>query len=187
MEKNESNTGGKCGNCGDMTSTKCSRCKSTYYCNTNCQRTHWPAHKKTCQVSDVDTYIRRAGELLKAITLIFSEITYWNPVGKIDRSGKDLIVYDGYTTKLPGNFHKFPNNLVHGEDEKAMVLTVQMCEDVLGYFYDFTKDLLEGTCDIPHGFCGSMRLIFLLPRDQLYHESGHRGHQSSPQTHPSFR
>ena len=26
----------------------CSRCRVTYYCGNDCQRVHWPTHKKTC-------------------------------------------------------------------------------------------------------------------------------------------
>ena len=28
---------------------RCSQCKNAYYCNTGCQRSHWPTHKKVCQ------------------------------------------------------------------------------------------------------------------------------------------
>jgi len=28
---------------------RCSRCKSTYYCNAKCQKNHWKTHKKKCK------------------------------------------------------------------------------------------------------------------------------------------
>eukprot|EP01113_Clastostelium_recurvatum_P001518 TRINITY_DN10619_c0_g1_i1.p1 TRINITY_DN10619_c0_g1~~TRINITY_DN10619_c0_g1_i1.p1 ORF type:complete len:347 (-),score=55.87 TRINITY_DN10619_c0_g1_i1:13-987(-) len=38
-----------CGNCGmEAKGMKCSRCKKVYYCDRECQKVHWPAHKKTC-------------------------------------------------------------------------------------------------------------------------------------------
>lgn len=39
----------KCGaclkDCGDL---HCARCKTTYYCNIECQKAHWKVHKKSC-------------------------------------------------------------------------------------------------------------------------------------------
>ena len=32
----------------------CGRCKKTKYCDKNCQRTHWPQHKKSCQAKPQD-------------------------------------------------------------------------------------------------------------------------------------
>ena len=39
----------KCGLCFQPSETKCSRCKVIYYCGVDCQRKHWPSHKKECK------------------------------------------------------------------------------------------------------------------------------------------
>ena len=40
----------KCSFCKlyDKKNKKCGRCLVCYYCNINCQKTHWKIHKKTC-------------------------------------------------------------------------------------------------------------------------------------------
>lgn len=35
-----------CGRTGDM--KKCARCKAVFYCGAECQKKHWPEHKKEC-------------------------------------------------------------------------------------------------------------------------------------------
>jgi len=38
-----------CDNCGaDDADKKCARCKQTYYCNRDCQVSHWKIHKVDC-------------------------------------------------------------------------------------------------------------------------------------------
>ena len=32
----------------------CSRCRKAYYCNTECQRNHYPTHKSKCMVKTVE-------------------------------------------------------------------------------------------------------------------------------------
>jgi hypothetical protein len=51
--KVELNTCSSCGKLGKM--LKCSRCQFTRYCNTTCQKNHWPHHKATC--SSMSKYI----------------------------------------------------------------------------------------------------------------------------------
>eukprot|EP00455_Lapot_gusevi_P055110 TRINITY_DN8938_c0_g3_i1.p1 TRINITY_DN8938_c0_g3~~TRINITY_DN8938_c0_g3_i1.p1 ORF type:complete len:187 (-),score=19.87 TRINITY_DN8938_c0_g3_i1:50-610(-) len=44
-----------CENCGESGKKfkKCSRCQSCWYCSKECQISHWPTHKSTCQPRDV--------------------------------------------------------------------------------------------------------------------------------------
>lgn len=37
-----------CSNCGADAMKRCSQCKSKYYCNKKCQKTHWAEHKSEC-------------------------------------------------------------------------------------------------------------------------------------------
>jgi transcription elongation factor Elf1 len=39
---------GTCGFCGSEAKVKCSRCKSTFYCDRNCQKRDWKIHKIAC-------------------------------------------------------------------------------------------------------------------------------------------
>ena len=38
----------RCLACDTPASYMCKRCTNVAYCDTNCQRAHWPTHKKTC-------------------------------------------------------------------------------------------------------------------------------------------
>lgn len=39
----------QCSTCGEeKASRRCSRCKNEIYCGPDCQKVHWPIHKKTC-------------------------------------------------------------------------------------------------------------------------------------------
>ena len=42
-----------CLNCGktDAKALRCSRCKSAYFCNQQCQKACWPKHKKECKLT----------------------------------------------------------------------------------------------------------------------------------------
>lgn len=40
----------KCGSCGAEAAKRCSRCQSEWYCNRQCQVSHWQKHKTTCDL-----------------------------------------------------------------------------------------------------------------------------------------
>ncbi len=41
----------RCSHCGKAAQNlkKCSGCRQVRYCNAECQRAHWPQHKKDCR------------------------------------------------------------------------------------------------------------------------------------------
>ncbi len=41
----------RCNYCGESPPKllKCAQCQATFYCNANCQRSHWKNHKKECE------------------------------------------------------------------------------------------------------------------------------------------
>ena len=38
----------QCGSCGKACALECSLCQAVYYCNAECQKKAWKAHKKQC-------------------------------------------------------------------------------------------------------------------------------------------
>lgn len=52
------NEGGDCGFCGALAKVKCSKCKSSFYCDRNCQKRDWKVHKQKCISSDKPTEIK---------------------------------------------------------------------------------------------------------------------------------
>jgi hypothetical protein len=67
-----------CDNCGEPAQLRCSKCSVVYYCDKECQKTAWSAHKKVCAENfavkldgngrlapvseqDVETYYRNQG------------------------------------------------------------------------------------------------------------------------------
>eukprot|EP01084_Bolivina_argentea_P205931 351703_1 len=85
----------KCGNCSKLSATsRCGGCKLIFYCNKQCQLTHWPKHKKMCKrqqiqnkqikndlfmakTFDNNNYIQRINVLLKVYqTFIDNQCKY---------------------------------------------------------------------------------------------------------------
>ena len=50
----EETKGTICGQCSKPSETKCSRCKTIYYCGRECQKKHWPIHKKCCKTTPTE-------------------------------------------------------------------------------------------------------------------------------------
>ncbi|XP_040264492.1 zinc finger MYND domain-containing protein 10 isoform X2 [Bufo bufo] len=53
----------KCGSCGAEAAKRCSRCQSGWYCNRQCQVSHWQKHKKACDL--VSAAVKKIKEEIK--------------------------------------------------------------------------------------------------------------------------
>lgn len=51
---------------------KCGRCKVVFYCSVECQRDHWPEHKKICRPPESHTVILKTREVYKVGNIIGS-------------------------------------------------------------------------------------------------------------------
>jgi len=60
----------KCDVCKTATTKACARCKTSYFCSSECQKSAWKKHKKTCKppttppATEVDLRILHKGMLL---------------------------------------------------------------------------------------------------------------------------
>jgi hypothetical protein len=148
-----------CASCGGEASTRCSRCKNTGYCDTNCQHKHWKEHKKACEDPDLDQYIHRAGKLLQDVFLVFAEKTYFHRIVRVEEkseilrpsekreAGKVLLVHQShYDGDDKGGFYSIPDNLVSSDSDKKMILSTTMDDEVATRFYEFIEELMQGIC-----------------------------------------
>lgn len=115
-----------CANCGTPGSTlQCTGCKVSdvgdirvFYCGIECQKTHWPDHKTTCNAR---RRLGRAVSMFHEIWMAFEAATFWeiNELKSIDHRTNQLQLgtcsYQGlmaraYTGKRV--FAKFPDEVV---------------------------------------------------------------------------
>ena len=60
----------KCDVCNTITTKACARCKTSYFCSTECQKSAWKKHKKTCKAptreaaNEVELRVLHEGMLL---------------------------------------------------------------------------------------------------------------------------
>ena len=57
----------KCDVCSSLPAKPCARCKNTFYCSAECQKSAWKKHKKSCKESTSEAELRT---LHKGIALL---------------------------------------------------------------------------------------------------------------------
>ena len=109
---------GKCSYCGDAgAKSRCTRCKTVFYCGRKCQVAHWRSHKQSCGVPLEDEMARLALAFEPGDRVVVVGGDHdGRPGGVIRTSGQDL------RGKLGATW----------EDPKVREPLILLVEDLLG-------------------------------------------------------
>ena len=97
---------GPCGFCASEAKVKCANCKSTYYCDRNCQKRDWKVHKKSCNVQKTPVEVKLVEPLdaidisnmnLKVQVAQKSNGDYGVFTSDFIKKGEKICFYDGQT------------------------------------------------------------------------------------------
>jgi hypothetical protein len=133
-----------CSNCTKPATMKCSQCNLHVYCDAKCQKAHWPKHKKTCRIKDLDRVMRRAGAILQNLYLMLCEATFKNEVIKVEDSGRHLTIHTKDTMIKSNKFATFPDHMFKNKKDKMMFLCASRCSDFVGHFKEIIEMMFKG-------------------------------------------
>jgi len=97
-----------CGYCGKVEGSlrRCSRCRNTRFCSTECQRLAWPAHKKVCEalkrVTEKNRELRRRENPRREQLTVITDATGVGAVGVAIGGGQQKTVSVTFVTFVPG-------------------------------------------------------------------------------------
>lgn len=88
----------ECGNpeCGKLFTTgkmRCSRCNVTTYCNSTCQKAHWPTHKSTCKDEGYTIKAARAKDVQGAMAACMERWVSKLPLQQVPYVGGYWVLY----------------------------------------------------------------------------------------------
>ena len=112
---------GPCGFCASEAKVKCANCKSTYYCDRNCQKRDWKTHKKSCNVQKIQEITKLVEPLdsidvsnlnLKVQLAEKSNNGYGVFTSDFIKKGEKICFYDGQTkdASIKIRLRKLPNS-----------------------------------------------------------------------------
>jgi len=146
-------TSQSCVLCGQPATRACVACKTdldlttTYYCTTDCQRSHWKEHKAGCATGANRAALHRAARMARDIFLDFNNQTWGDKVLNVQERGnvlriaiKELSVENIYVP--------FPKHLGLSASDEAAVLSHCACTGSLAYMWDVIGVLLSGRAEI---------------------------------------
>ncbi|CAO2649190.1 Nn.00g101390.m01.CDS01 [Neocucurbitaria sp. VM-36] len=151
----------KCSTCGELTTKKCSGCKTHNYCGRDCQVEDWPTHKVYCKDIQLEKTLARVAEILQAAYFTFRENTWNMPIDKIVEKEDELEIYPGDQKKNTNHFTEFPGHLIKNKAARISVLTVWMSQEPMAFMHDLLVQLLHGLQPV-HLYLGKMLTLLLL-------------------------
>lgn len=146
----------RCASCGSNASTHCSGCigapeyetgdaANTAYCDSDCQKAHWNAHKVHCKILQQRKKLLRAAKILKAALLTYRETSYDIDLTKVKYEDGVLLLHQKqrpYNTRCKRG--PFPNHLVANVQHKEAILAHNSCTTAIALLGRLTRKLLKG-------------------------------------------
>ena len=142
-----------CAHCNKPASDYCRGCSEaidertiplkTFYCNTECQKAGWAAHKILCNLIRRQKQLHRAAYLLQAAFYNYRMRIFDISIAKIERKGQKLHVWEGPYGELQC-LATFPTHLITDEKDKEALLSHLTCNDTLAWMYELERQLLDG-------------------------------------------
>src|SRR5688500_3512650 len=111
-------TSSKCAACAKPASLTCSRCRTTTYCSSACQKSDWRTHKQSCNTTNLSQTVERAGTLLQELILTWSEHAQTKNIAAIEDTGAHLVLHAGPCR--PDQFYRFPGEMCGSEEARIM-------------------------------------------------------------------
>ncbi|KAI1469461.1 uncharacterized protein F4812DRAFT_458000 [Daldinia caldariorum] len=144
-----------CANCGKSAVKRCTGCLNApeyhpgdapaiAYCDSKCQRQHWPTHKTQCHVLKKRLMLLRVATLLKTAFLAYREYVFDLPLTGVEH--KEGALHLHLNPKIPFRpwYQPFPSNLAINTRHKEAVLAISQCTTALCLLGPFARFLLEG-------------------------------------------
>lgn len=91
----------------------------------------------------------RAGEMAQMAFYAYREHTFDLLIERVEKNGKDLLIYEASYGKTQECYFQFPDHLLPDERDKQAVLTYLTCGDAVGYMHELFKTLLDGEARVP--------------------------------------
>jgi hypothetical protein len=140
----DSKTMPKCAICGTPTTSKCTGCKSKFYCGEPCQSKDWHSHKKVCKVMQREKTLGRVAELVHEAYLTFRENTFDTSTLKIEEIMDALVMRNGYLTARTKSFVDFPRHIMKDDAMRKAVPCWLSCHEPFAWMHSLIRKLVEG-------------------------------------------
>lgn len=144
----------KCASCGKHAKLLCTACNhcpvqsendvsTIYYCNKDCQASHWTKHKSECKARIARRSLYRAADLAQKIYLELCFQTWGERVTSVEDDGQALHIHN---VVMGGHvlYHPFPAMRDFGDDDRAAVAVHANCDVGMMTMWEVIKVIFEG-------------------------------------------
>jgi len=160
MDSNSSTSTNACTRCQKPATLRCTACKDTpdrenktesiYYCTSDCQKSDWKSHKKSCLRLRNRKTLYRAADLLQEIFYVYRERVFDKKVVKLEEKDGKLFVhheaheFEGIIRTPTDILVPFPSSICRSVEDRHAVAAHLFCSDAVAWMHDIIKYMLEG-------------------------------------------